>query len=188
VSLFLPSPSRALSESLLRTGIFAAYVRRQQSEATVVRALYVLFGALTFCQRHFRAPRRSFPSDAFLKGRSLGPTTMYTKTQTGPRSNKHKAAESRASGAKRNEAAQRVEPFRNNKCAMMKMLLAVVLFWCLIAHGDSAERKLGLATIVGYQPTHDVRDYVSFKATFFVLCCRKANTVACLNRLKLIKI
>lgn len=76
---------------------------------------------------------------------------------------------------------------------MMKMLLAVVLFGCLIANGDSAERELGLATIVGYQPTHDVRDYVSFRCFFLAnrlphFVTEKLTLLACRNRLKLIKI
>ena len=44
----------------------------------------------------------------------------------------------------------------------MAMLFPTLVFLCFLSvNGRQAERELGFATIAGYQPTCDVRDYVS---------------------------
>ena len=45
--------------------------------------------------------------------------------------------------------------------AMAMLFPTLALLSILSASGSQSARELGLAAIVGYQPTHDVRDYVS---------------------------
>ena len=57
--------------------------------------------------------------------------------------------------------------------AMAMLFPTLALLSILSASGSQSARELGLAAIVGYQPTHDVRDYVSGLTNYGPVCAER---------------